>query len=93
VIEHAEPPRRVEVHAWPRLLSVDLAARYLSLSTTTLRETGPTPKRHGRRVLYDIKDLDRWADSLDGQPLDVAAEEEEAAEVERRWREKRRARG
>lgn len=76
---------------WPRLLSADLAALYLSISMTNLREYGPKPKRHGRRVLYDLHDLDRWADRLDGQPLDEHDEEVEADEVERRWREKRAA--
>ncbi|MBB5725027.1 hypothetical protein FHS97_000935 [Sphingomonas endophytica] len=79
--------------AWPRLLSVELAAQYLSLSMSTLRAAGPEPKRHGRRVLYDIRDLDRWADRLDGQPLDEREEEEEAAAFEKRWMDKRRARG
>lgn len=85
-------PRRSIVTAWPRLLSVELAAQYLSLSASTLRAAGPEPKRHGRRVLYDIRDLDRWADRLDGQPPDEPAEEEAAA-YEKRWMDKRRARG
>jgi hypothetical protein len=57
---------------WPRLMSVDLAARYLGIGQTSLRDHGPQPKRLGARVLYDRKDLDRWADALDGQPLDAA---------------------
>ncbi len=88
----AEPDRRA-LPGWPRLLSADLAASYLSISVTNLREHGPTPKRHGRRVLYDLQDLNRWADRLDGQPLDDRAELDEAAEVERRFLERRRARG
>lgn len=84
---------RVTLPGWPRLLSADLAAAYLSISVTNLRENGPQPKRHGRRTLYDLQDLNRWADRLDGQPLDAREEEEESAEVERRFLERRRARG
>jgi hypothetical protein len=76
---------------WPRLMSEPLAAEYLSIGTTTLRTDGPEPKRYGRRVLYDRHDLDRWADRLGGQPLDVPEQLREAAEVERRFLEKRRA--
>ncbi|WP_176787004.1 hypothetical protein [Sphingomonas sp. NFR15] len=68
------------------------AAEYLSISTTTLRDKGPKPNRLGRRVLYDIQVLDRWADRLAGQPLDKPKAEEEAAEVERRFLERRRKR-
>ncbi|KQN93874.1 hypothetical protein ASE95_02930 [Sphingomonas sp. Leaf231] len=93
MIQDNEAPRRTIVAAWPRLLSIELAAQYLSLSASTLRAEGPEPKRHGRRVLYDIHDLDRWADRLDGQPLDDRAEEDEAAAFEKRWMDKRRARG
>lgn len=70
-----------------------MAAEYVSLSENTLRAHGPQPKRLGRRRLYDRMDLDRWADRLGGQPLTVAEQREEAAEVERRFLEKRRARG
>jgi hypothetical protein len=71
-------------------MSEDTAALYLSIGTSTLRMAGPKPKRLGRRVLYDIRDLDRWADRLDGQPLDGKRQEDEAAEIERRFLEKRR---
>jgi hypothetical protein len=72
-------------------MSEDLAARYLSIGTTTLRINGPQPRRMGRRVLYDRHDLDRWADRLGGQPLTVQESKAEAAEVERRFLAKRRA--
>lgn len=92
MIEQARPDRIV-LPGWPRLLTIELAARYLSIGVTTLRDHGPAPKRSGRRILYDIRDLDRWADRLDGQPLDADAEEAEAAEVERRFLEQRVGRG
>jgi len=82
---------RAALPDWPRLMSEPLAAQYLSLGATTLRSQGPQPKRYGRRVLYDRRDLDRWADRLGGQPLTVAEQTQEAAEVERRFLEKRRA--
>jgi len=85
----AETFERANLPAWPRLMSEPLAARYLSISPTNLRENGPEPKRHGRRVLYDIRDLDRWADRLGDMPMDTADEEAEAREVERRFMEKR----
>jgi hypothetical protein len=72
-------------------MSEPLAAAYLSIGATTLRSEGPQPKRNGRRVLYDRHDLDRWADRLGGQPITVPEQGKEAAEVERRWLEKRRA--
>lgn len=86
----AEPIRSL-LPGWPRLMNEPMAADYLSIGVTTLRERGPAPKRHGRRRLYDRLDLDRWADRLDGQPLSAHEQQEEAAEVERRWRERRRA--
>ena len=78
---------------WPRLMAEPMAAHYLSLSVTTLRADGPTPKRQGKRVLYDRRDLDRWADRLAGQPLDDPERKAESAEVEARFLERRRARG
>jgi predicted DNA-binding transcriptional regulator AlpA len=56
-----------------RLLSVEEAAAYIGLSPRTLyngiapktKTPFPVkPKRFGKRVLFDIKDLDRFADSL-----------------------------
>lgn len=81
---------RASLPDWPRLMSEDLAAAYLSIGQSTLRASGPTPKRKGRRVLYDRRDLDRWADRLGEQPLDVAEQQAEALEVERRFLEARR---
>lgn len=86
-------PARLALPDWPRLMSEPMAADYLSIGTTTLREHGPAPKRYGKRRLYDRQDLDRWADRLDGQPLDVRRQQEEAKEVERRFLEKRDAAG
>jgi hypothetical protein len=76
---------------WPRLMGEPQAADYLSIGKTLLRAHGPEPKRLGRRVLYDRRDLDRWADRLAGQPLDVYEQRAEASEIERRFLEKRRA--
>jgi hypothetical protein len=83
---------RAELPNWPRLMCEKLAAEYLSIGTTMLRERGPEPKRWGKRRLYDRIDLDRWADRLGGQPLTVPEQQREASEVERRFLEKRRAR-
>jgi hypothetical protein len=67
-----------------------LAAAYLQIGTTVLRERGPKPKYVGRSVRWDRLDLDRWSDALDGQPLTAGQAESEATEVERRFLEKRR---
>jgi len=69
---------------WGRLLTESAAAEYLAIGRTFLRDKGPKPKSIGRRVVYDIRDLDRWADRLNDQPLDTKEHQDEAAEVERR---------
>lgn len=59
----------------PRLLSASEAAVYLGLSATTLRGL-PIPRRmHNARRLYDIRDLDAYADALpyEGEVSDEAA--------------------
>ncbi len=57
-----------------RLLGIEDAARYLGISPRTLyngvapKSKTPfpvKPKRWGKRVLFDIRDLDRFADSLE----------------------------
>ncbi|WOF43807.1 hypothetical protein KNJ79_02250 [Sphingopyxis indica] len=73
---------------WPRLMNRPLAAAYLGIGETKLTIEGPAPKRLGKRVLYDIRDLDRWADALDGQPLDDAQRKDEGDDIERRVRER-----
>lgn len=62
-------------------MSEPLAAKYLGVGTTMLREDGPKPKHWRRRVLYDRHDLDRWADALDGQPLDESQRDAESTGV------------
>jgi hypothetical protein len=75
-------------------MNEDLAALYLGIGATQLREHGPAPRRDpcrlGRRVLWHIDDLDRWADALGGQPLDAGDAESHARDVERRWFEQRK---
>ena len=80
---------RVALPNWPRLMPEPMAAAYLQIGKTVLRERGPAPKRLGRTVRWDRLDLDRWTDALDGQPLSPADELAEAAEVERRFLERR----
>lgn len=57
----------------PRLLNIDQTGVYLGISPKTIRNRlGPKapnpfpvkPKRIGRRVLFDVKDLDSYVDSL-----------------------------
>jgi|GEM_PF-806907 len=69
---------------WPRLMAEPMAAAYLGIGKTTLRDSGPEPKQLGRRILYDRHDLDRWADALDGQPLDEEQKQAEGRSLEDR---------
>ncbi len=81
---------------WPRLMNADLAAAYVGIGRETLRLHGPAPKRDpdriGRRVLYDRRDLDRWADALGGgaagmlEPTGPTADDVESAWFDRRDR-------
>ena len=72
------------VRPWPRLMGEATAAEYLSISATTLRDRGPKPKHLGRRALWDIQDLDRWADALDGKPLDPSQRADEGDAITER---------
>lgn len=85
------PTAKIMPH-WPRLMSRGMAAMYLGIGETKLIEDGPQPKRFGARVLYDIRDLDRWADALDGQPLDDSQKKGEGDDMLARVQE-RLARG
>lgn len=59
---------------YPRLLSIEQSALFLGISPKTIRNgLGPRakkpfpirPKRIGRRVLFDRKDLDQYVDCLE----------------------------
>ena len=85
VTEHS----RISLPDWPRLMGAPLAAAYVGMSETKLREIGPQPVNADiRRTLYDRKALDRWIDRLSGMPLDDMEVEAETSEVERRLLEK-----
>ena len=69
----AKPENNPDGVRWPRLLGVDLAAEYLGLSPKTIRNGlardaerpfPVKPKRYGRRVLFDIRDLDAYVDAM-----------------------------
>ena len=74
---------------WPRLLSERDAAEYLSIGTSTLRTLGLPVMRIGRLLRYDVKDLDRFADRRDEQPIASADLADAVADEERRFFEKR----
>lgn len=67
---------------WGRLLSADDAAEYLGIGVTMLRGLGIRTKAIGRRVVWDIQDLDRWVDRMDDQPLDGVDQAKEQASEE-----------
>lgn len=48
----------------PRLLPGPLAAQYLGISSSTLRKLPIPRKESGAKRLYDVRDLDDYADSL-----------------------------
>lgn len=76
---------------WPRLMREEMAAAYLGISSSMLRERGPASKHIGRCAVWDRRDLDRWADvlgtsSTDPQPLDPLQREAEADSIADRVR-------
>jgi hypothetical protein len=80
---------RIDLPDWPRLMAAPMAAAYVGMSETKLREIGPKPVSADiKRTLYDRKALDRWVDRLSGMPLDDKQVEAETSEVERRLLEK-----
>ena len=81
-------PDRADLPEWPRLMSEELATRYLSIGRTMLAEQGPEPQFVGRRKLWDRKALDRWADALAGIPLEGKDRELEQRERDRRFQER-----
>lgn len=83
------PLQRAELPDWPRLMREAMAAAYLGISASMLREHGPASKHLGRCALWDRHDLDRWADALgtttvDAQPLDRAERDAESAAAHER---------
>ncbi|KQM21917.1 hypothetical protein ASE49_00970 [Novosphingobium sp. Leaf2] len=68
-----------------------MAAAYLGISASMLREHGPASKHIGRCAVWDRQDLDRWADALgtvgtDPQPLDHLQRQAEADSIADRVR-------
>jgi hypothetical protein len=65
--------KRPTIYAWPRLMDLETAAAYIGMAPKTLRNRisrraedpfEVKPKRRGRKVLFDKKDLDKYADEL-----------------------------
>ena len=63
----------IVIRQWPRLMDLSTAAAYIGMSPKTLRNRisrksqdpfEVKPKRRGRKVLFDRKELDAYADSL-----------------------------
>jgi|ERR1017187_4200666 hypothetical protein len=50
-----------------RCLSKGQAAAYLGIGATLLAQIGPPPMRLGRRLVYDVVDLDAWLDEHKGR--------------------------
>lgn len=74
-------PAPITLPDWPRLMSESMAAAYLGIGVSSLRDRGPQPKRLGKRCLYDRLDLDRWADALGGAELDPVQREAEGEDI------------
>jgi hypothetical protein len=92
VVGQGVPLARTALPDWPRLMNERMAAAYLSIGTTLLRELAPPKKIRGRSV-WDRRDLDRLADALAGVVLDASQAESHSGEVERAWRERRHSQG
>lgn len=56
----------------PRLMPAPQAAHYLGVSSSTLRTLPIARKENGAKRLYDVRDLDAFADAL---PYEGEAEE------------------
>ena len=57
------------VRVWPRLLTIDMAARYLGLSAKTIRNHGnllPGKRSWGGKVVFDRHEIDRMLDKARG---------------------------
>ena len=64
------PTDRVILSAWPRLLSVDMVAKYLGIAPQTVRNhRGDMPGRRmlGGHVVYDRVVLDKWIEDNSGR--------------------------
>lgn len=69
--ERTDPPRSL-VAAWPRLMSITIAAEYLGLSESTVRkrlDLVPGLRRWGRRIVVDRHVLDRMIDESGSMDL------------------------
>ncbi len=71
-----EPPRAgtpqngMVLTSWPRLLSVELAAQYLSVSAKTIRNHRyrlPGLRKWGNKIVFDRHALDRMLDHSGGR--------------------------
>jgi hypothetical protein len=89
--ETADALARQALPDWPRLMNKHQAAAYLSIGVTLLRDLLAPKKIRGRSV-WDRRELDRFADALAGQPLDADQERSHAADLERKWLERRQQR-
>jgi len=57
------------IRVWPRLLTIDMAARYLGLSAKTIRNHGnllPGKRSWGGKVVFDRHEIDRMLDKARG---------------------------
>jgi len=59
---------RARLPDWPRLMPLRLACAYFGVCDKTFRSLGILPRRIGRRVLWDRRDLDRFADGIAPRP-------------------------
>ena len=74
---------------WPKLMTADVAALYLSVGVKTLRNRGPKPVHLGRSVRYSKDVLDDWVNELNGSLVSSDEREPTAKEIEERFFAKR----
>lgn len=62
--DHLATKGKEDRMALPRLMKTHVAASYLGISPSKLRDLPIIPRVDGKNVLYDRLDLDDYADSL-----------------------------
>ena len=68
--DHLQRDARVVMSCWPRMLTVEMAAKYLGLSAKTIRNHRyrlPGMRKWGGKVVFDRQAIDRMLDHSGGR--------------------------
>lgn len=83
--DHEPVVARARLPDWPRLMPLALASAYFGVCASTFRRLDIEPRRIGRRVLWDRRDLDSYADQISDPPIVPSNGTPLISEVERRF--------